>query len=87
MRFHGRTAFITGAATGLGRAFARALTDDGAAVVIADVDAEKAEHTATQLNESGGRAFAVPCDVTDEQQVEAAVAGAVARFGGIDILI
>ena len=87
MRFHGKTALITGAGTGLGRAFARALTDDGAAVVIADVDAEAADHTAAQLNETGGRAVAVHCDVTDERQVGDAVAGAIDRFGGVDILV
>ncbi|OBJ67482.1 glucose 1-dehydrogenase [Mycobacterium sp. 1274756.6] len=87
MRFHGKTAFVTGGAAGLGREFARALTDAGAAVAIADIDAAAARRTAEELNDDGGRVWAVPCDVADEQQVDAAIVGTVERFGGVDILV
>ena len=87
MRFEGKVAFITGGAVGFGRAFARALAAEGAAIVIADIDAPAGELLVKELESSGQRALAVRCDVADEQQVEAAVAASVARFGGIDVLI
>src|SRR5438552_3540898 len=87
MRFANRTAVITGGAIGFGRAFARALAGEGANVAIADIDAETSEHTAAELVSAGGRAIAVNCDVADADQVDAAVATTVRRFGGIDIVI
>jgi 3-oxoacyl-[acyl-carrier protein] reductase len=87
MRFEGRTAVITGGAIGFGRAFARALVAEGATVVLADVDAGMAEQTAAELVSGGGGAMAVGCDVADVEQVDAAVATTVDRFGGIDIVI
>ena len=87
MRFSQRTAFITGGAVGFGRAFARALVAEGASVVLADIDADTAEQTAAELVSSGGQAIAVTCDVADADQVDAAVATAIDRFGGIDIVI
>ena len=87
MRFEGRTAVITGGAIGFGRAFARALVAEGAGVVLADIDADTAEQTAAELVSSGGLAIAVECDVADADQVDAAVATTVDRFGGIDIVI
>src|SRR5690242_5888572 len=87
MRFQNRTAVITGGAIGFGRAFARALVAEGANVVIADVDVETAEHTAAELVSAGGRVMAVDCDVIDPHRVDAMVAAASDRFGGIDIVI
>jgi NAD(P)-dependent dehydrogenase (short-subunit alcohol dehydrogenase family) len=86
-RFDGRVAFITGEAIGFGRAFARALTAEGAAVVIADIDGEMAERTAADLRDGGARVIAVTCNVADEHRVDVAVAAALREFGGIDILI
>ena len=87
MRFEGKVAFITGGAVGFGRAFAEALADEGAAVVIADLDGEAGSRAATELEGRGRRALAVTCDVADERQVETAVAEAVDHFGGLDVLI
>jgi 3-oxoacyl-[acyl-carrier protein] reductase len=87
MRFSERTAVITGGAIGFGRAFARALVAEGANVVLADIDADAAEPTAAELVSAGGQAIAVNCDVADADQVDAAVATTIDRFGGIDILI
>jgi NAD(P)-dependent dehydrogenase (short-subunit alcohol dehydrogenase family) len=87
VRFQGKTAFITGGAVGLGRAFARALTGEGAAVAIADIYTEGAERMAAELTSHGAQAIAMGCDVADEHQVDAAVAAAIKNFGGIDILI
>ena len=86
-RFAGKNAFITGGAIGFGRAFARALTSEGAGVALADIDTATAQATAAELNSTGARAMAIDCDVADEQQVDAAVGAAVAELGGIDILI
>jgi 3-oxoacyl-[acyl-carrier protein] reductase len=87
VRFEGRTAFITGGGIGFGRAFARALVAEGAGVAIADIDTEMAERTAAELVSAGGHAVAVPCDVADPDQVDAAVATTIEEFGGVDILI
>ena len=87
MRFDGRTAVITGGAIGFGRAFARSLVAEGANVAIADIDVDMAERTAAELVAAGGQAIAVHCDVADADQVDAAVAETVDRFGGVDILI
>jgi 3-oxoacyl-[acyl-carrier protein] reductase len=87
VRFQGKAAFITGGAIGLGRAFARALIGEGAAVAIVDIDSEGAHRTAAELTSQGVQAIAVPCDVADEHQVDAAVAATIEKFSGIDILI
>jgi 3-oxoacyl-[acyl-carrier protein] reductase len=86
-RFAGKTAFITGGAIGFGRAFARALSAEGTRIAIADIDLEMAERTAAGLNSDDGYAVALSCDVSNEDQVDAAVGAAVKEFGGIDILI
>jgi NAD(P)-dependent dehydrogenase (short-subunit alcohol dehydrogenase family) len=87
VRFYGKTAVITGGAIGFGRAFARALTGEGANVAIMDVDSEMADRTAAKLMTGGARVIAVPCDVADEQQVDTAVGVVIENFGGVDILI
>ncbi len=87
MRFSDRTALVTGGAIGFGRAFARALVAEGAGVAIADIDADGADRTAAELVSSGAKAIAVPCDVADTDQVDAAVSTTIERFGGVDILI
>ena len=92
--FSGRTIFITGASRGIGRAIAVRLGRGGANVVIAsksDTPHPKLPGTihdaAEAVEAAGGRALAVKLDVRDEGAVEAAVAAAVARFGGLDALV
>jgi rhamnulose-1-phosphate aldolase/alcohol dehydrogenase len=82
----GRVAFVTGAASGIGRAIAVRLAAEGAAVVLADRDAAGAKAAAEQL---GGPdvAAAIEVDVSDEAAVEAAVREAAATFGGIDLVV
>ena len=78
MRIENSTFFVTGGGSGLGAATARAFAEDGAKVVLADVDEEGGERTASQI---GDRARFVRADVTDEGSVEAALDHAVEAFG------
>lgn len=82
-RFDGKTALITGAAHGIGRACATRLTAEGARVAVTDIDIAAARSAAAEL--SG--AVALTCDVTDPASVSDAVAQAAAQLGGIDILV
>ena len=86
MRFEDKVVFITGGAIGFGRAFARAFVAEGAGIVIAEIDDDQAEQTARELRDAGGRAVAVHCDVSQEKEVDEAVAVAVGELGGVDIL-
>jgi NAD(P)-dependent dehydrogenase (short-subunit alcohol dehydrogenase family) len=82
-RFDDRVALITGAGSGIGRTTAAAFAREGARVIVADIAGE--EETAARIEQAGGRAHAVRCDVTRSADVEAAVRTAVERFGGLDI--
>ena len=84
MRLEGKSALITGAARGIGAAFARAYAEEGATVAIGDVDVARAEATAAEI---GRGAHAVRLDVTDQGSIDAAVAEVVGRAGGLDILV
>lgn len=83
----GRVALVTGASSGLGVTFARALADAGADVVLAARRVDRLEELAEAIRKDGRRALAVECDVTDPDMVEAAVGRAVAEFGRIDVLV
>jgi 3-oxoacyl-[acyl-carrier protein] reductase len=82
----GQTAVITGGAQGLGFAIAQRFVAEGARVVLGDVNLEATESAAKQLG-GGGVAAAVRCDVTSGADVDALVATAVDRFGGLDIMV
>jgi 3-oxoacyl-[acyl-carrier protein] reductase len=83
----GKVAFITGAGHGIGRAFALAFADEGAAVAVADINATWADKTAGEIAEHGGRGLAITCDVGDATQVKDAVQRTVREFDGVDILV
>jgi meso-butanediol dehydrogenase/(S,S)-butanediol dehydrogenase/diacetyl reductase len=85
-RFTGRTAIVTGAAAGIGRAVALRLGAEGAAVACLDIDGDAAARTAKALVEAGGRALGRHCDVTDFADVEAAVAESESELGPCDVL-
>lgn len=83
----GKTAFLTGAAQGLGRAMAEALAENGAAVALFDRDADRLEDTAAALRRQGGQVLTLPGDVTDARAVTAAITETAARIGPLDICI
>jgi NAD(P)-dependent dehydrogenase (short-subunit alcohol dehydrogenase family) len=82
--FNGRAGIVTGGASGIGEATARAFAKAGAAVMLADVQADLGEAVAQAIRNEGGRAEFLPCDVSSEADVAAAVAGTVAAFGSLD---
>jgi len=84
MRLKGKVAIITGAARGIGAAFAGAYVREGATVAIGDIDMARAEQTAKAI---GPAAFAIRFDVTDQSSIDSAVAEIENRCGGIDILV
>jgi len=81
-----RVALVTGAASGIGKAIATRLAKDGACVVIADLDLEKAQDAAAQLG-STDVAIGVQADVTNADQIQAAIDSAVLAFGGLDLVV
>jgi NAD(P)-dependent dehydrogenase (short-subunit alcohol dehydrogenase family) len=87
MRLEGKVAIITGSTSGIGLTTARAMIDEGAAVAISGVDAERAEHTAGEIVQAGARSFGMRADVSDWAQVNALIDTTVERFGRIDILV
>lgn len=84
MRLDGKRALITGAARGIGLAFAQAYVREGAAVALADIDIDRARGAAAEI---GAAAIAVEMDVTRQDSIDSAVATTVEQLGGIDILI
>ncbi|MEU0477942.1 SDR family NAD(P)-dependent oxidoreductase [Streptosporangium sp. NPDC006013] len=84
---HGKTAIVTGAGNGIGRAIAHALAEAGAAVMASDVSEKDARRTAEEIAGRGGRATHAVVDIADEQAVISLVDTAVTAFGGLDILV
>src|SRR5258707_741488 len=83
----GRVAFVTGAGRGIGAATALRLAEDGASVVLADIDLEGCKQVAAQIEQAGSQALAVTCNVADRANVEAAFQQAAEHFGRLDILV
>ncbi|MGW2066459.1 SDR family NAD(P)-dependent oxidoreductase [Streptomyces sp. NPDC001937] len=83
--FTGQVAFVTGASSGMGLATARAFAQAGAAVALTDINGAALEAAVQQLTDEGHQALALTCDVTDEDQVAAAVARTVESFGRLDM--
>ena len=86
-RFKDKAAIITGGAQGIGEAIARKLANEGAMVAILDIQHEKAQSLADNINSQGGSALAVATDITDSTNVRGAVKEVESRFGRVDILV
>jgi NAD(P)-dependent dehydrogenase (short-subunit alcohol dehydrogenase family) len=84
-RLAGKTALITGAASGMGKTAALRFAREGAAVAVADVS-DQGEQTAAEISAADGEALFVRADVADEQQVEAMVKATIDRFGQLDVI-
>lgn len=87
MLLENKTALVTGARQGIGKAIALVLAKEGARVVISDLNLEDCQKVVTEIEGLGGKALAVKCDVSQKTEVEALIEQTVAKFGGLDILV
>jgi NAD(P)-dependent dehydrogenase (short-subunit alcohol dehydrogenase family) len=87
MRLQNKTALITGAGSGIGRAIAELFAREGAAVVLADIDEAGGRATVELVAKAGGRAEFARCDVSKDAECKAAVDVAVAKFGGLNVVV
>lgn len=87
MRLEGKVAVVTGAASGFGEAISRRFAAEGAAVVVADMNADGAAKVSDGIVAAGGEAVAIAADVTKADDAEAMVQAAASGFGGLDILV
>jgi NAD(P)-dependent dehydrogenase (short-subunit alcohol dehydrogenase family) len=83
----GKTALITGSGQGIGRAIALAMAEAGADIAVIDRNPDTARAVAEEVRGLGRRSVAVPCDVSQRDQVESAVATTISELGGVDILV
>lgn len=87
MKFSGQVALVTGAAGGIGRATALAFAACGLKVVVSDLDRQAGEETSRRIREAGGESRFIDCDVAQEEQVKALVAGCVSAYGRLDYAV
>jgi NAD(P)-dependent dehydrogenase (short-subunit alcohol dehydrogenase family) len=87
MRLQGQAAIVTGAGRNIGEEVAKTFAREGAMVAVVDLDRERAERVASDINASGGTAKAFICDVAKESDIEATVKGVADAFGRVDILV
>lgn len=87
MRFQDKVVIVTGGAKGIGAACIERFADEGARVIIADIDDKAGLELETQLNQTGKKALFAHCDVSKKQDVDETVAKAIEKFGQIDVLV
>ncbi len=87
MSFENKVAIVTGAAQGIGRAYAEALAEKGASVIVADINEEAGQATAAGIEAAGGKATFISCDVSSAESANALAEQTVATYGGIDLLV
>jgi NAD(P)-dependent dehydrogenase (short-subunit alcohol dehydrogenase family) len=87
LRHHGKVVIVTGAAIGNGKAFAELFAQEGAQVIIADLDEAKETVSGINVIEGAKKALSIPTDITDEKQVTSLIAKVKEKFGRIDILV
>jgi len=87
MKLQGKSAIVTGAASGIGKEIAFLFAREGAKVAIADLVKKAADDTAAEIRKAGGQAMGVAMDVSSEEQVNAGVAAVAEAFGGVDVLV
>ncbi|CAH0495305.1 SDR family NAD(P)-dependent oxidoreductase [Novosphingobium sp. CECT 9465] len=86
-RLDGKTAFVTGAGRGIGRAIARLFAAEGARVVVTSRTSANVDKVVAEITATGGNAIGVACDVSREDDITAAIAATAEAFGGLDILV
>jgi 3-oxoacyl-[acyl-carrier protein] reductase len=86
-RLNGKVAIVTGAGRGIGRATAKLFAAEGAKVAVLSFTPANVDTVVAEIKASGGTALGVPCDVSDVEQINAAIAKVVETYGGIDILV
>lgn len=86
-RLKGKVAIITGAGRGIGRATAKLFAAEGAKVAVLSITPANVEKVVSEIEAEGGTALAVPCDVSDAEQIKMAVEKVAAAYGGVDILV
>lgn len=86
MRFADQTVIVTGAAHGIGKATALRFAEEGARLVIADIQVQTAEQVAVEIHEKGGKAIAIALDVRARSSVESMLQRTMTEFGGVDVL-
>ena len=87
MKYHGKVAMITGASVGIGRAVALCLAEQGADLILLDINKERLLAVGEEIKKFGGRILTYECDVSNEQRVNEVVSDALKHFGKIDVLI
>ncbi|HEY9683857.1 MAG TPA: 3-oxoacyl-[acyl-carrier-protein] reductase [Oculatellaceae cyanobacterium] len=86
-RLAGKVALVTGSGRGIGRAISQVLMNEGAQIVISDINEELTKATTEELTKAGGKVFGFPCNVTDTESVQKLVDAVVAHWGRIDVLV